>query len=181
MPNVAAVLKQEIARIAKKQAKGLALPVKKDAIALKRAVAELRRLTSVLARDLKALTEDVRKRIPAPAAAPIEGKRMWVFSKGVIALRRRLNLSQVQFAKLIGVSSQSVALWESNGGKLDLRASTRARIAAVRGIGAREARRQLEAMGFGPRVRGRKPRFGKTAEAAAPKAKAPAKGAAKKS
>lgn len=177
MPNVAAVLKEEIARIAKKQAKSLAMPVKKDVVALKHVAAALRRQVAALQRDVKKIASEVRKRLPAPAVAPVEGKRMWVFSKGIVALRRKLNLSQQQLAKLIGVSPQSVTLWENKGGKLDLRAATRARIAAIRGIGAREARRRLADLGVGPRTRGRKPRFDKVA---APAPKAPAARKARK-
>ncbi len=58
--------------------------------------------------------------------------------------RRRLGLSAAQFGQLIGASGQSVYAWEQ--GKSKPHAKNLAAIAALRGIGKREAEARLEAM-----------------------------------
>lgn len=169
MPNVMKVLKDEITRLAKKQARAVGVPVKKDIAGLRRAVAGLRRGVAALQRDVKAYSSEFKRKAVVEPVPVEEGSRMWVFGKGIVALRRKLGLSQAYFAKLIDVSMQSVALWERKLGRLDLRKATLAKIAAAREIGAREAKRRLADMGLEPKKRGRKP-GAVASKAAAPKA-----------
>ena len=116
--------------------------------------------------------------MPAAEPAAESGKRMWVFSKGIRSMRKKLSLSQSELAKLICVSSQAVTLWENQGGKLNLRQSTKVALAAIRGIGSREARRRLDAMGVTKSRRGRKPAAAAAPAAAPAKAAKPAKATA---
>ncbi len=180
MPNVMKVLKDEITRLAKKQARAVAGPAKKDIAGFRKAIAALRRDVGALQRQMKACSAEYKKN-PVVEPAPVEdGKRMWVFGKGIRALRKKLGLSQAYFAKLIDVSLQSVALWERKAGRLDLRKATLAKIAAVRSIGAREARRRLADMGLGPKTRGRKPSFDPVVPAAPAVSAKPARAKARK-
>ena len=55
-------------------------------------------------------------------------------------------MTQEEFAKLVGVSSQGVYVWESKPGMLRLREATKAALMAVRGLGAREAKERLAGM-----------------------------------
>ena len=64
-------------------------------------------------------------------------------SRGVRALRRKLRLTQAQFAALLGVSAYSVFLWESKGGQLALRDESLAALRDVQNIDAAEARERL--------------------------------------
>ena len=64
-------------------------------------------------------------------------------SRGVRALRRRLRLSQAQFAALLGVSAQAVYLWESKGGQLQFRDESETALRDVQNISASEARERL--------------------------------------
>ena len=64
-------------------------------------------------------------------------------AKGLAAQRKRLDLSVVAVAKILGVSSQSVTNWES--GKTRPRASQLAAIAALRKMGKKEAVARLAA------------------------------------
>ena len=92
-------------------------------------------------------------------------------AKGVRSLRRRLKVSQAEFAKLLGVSAQAVYLWEGKSGPLALRQETRKALANLRGLGRREIKKMLEGTPAAPkgkpgpkpkgkkgRKRGRKPR-----------------------
>ncbi len=147
MPNVATVLKEEIARIAKKQAKALVAPVRKSAVHSRSAVADLKRRAARLERELARLQRMLRKTGAAqPGAEPEAGLRARITAKGMRSLRRRLALAGRDFARLLGVTGQAVYNWEKGSGALKLRSSTRAAILAIRGVGAREARNRLAEM-----------------------------------
>lgn len=65
-------------------------------------------------------------------------------SKSIKNLRKRLSVTQAEFATLLGVSPQSITNWERKGGRLDrLHGKTLASIAEAMNMGAREARAKL--------------------------------------
>ena len=64
-------------------------------------------------------------------------------AKGLAAHRRRLGLSAAALARLLGVSALSIYKWES--GKVRPRAKQIEAIAALRGMGKREAAERLQA------------------------------------
>ena len=59
----------------------------------------------------------------------------------ILTLRRRLKITQAELAKLVGVSTVAVGLWESSS--THPRRETKARIVALRSLGRREVRRLL--------------------------------------
>jgi DNA-binding transcriptional regulator YiaG len=73
-----------------------------------------------------------------------ETSRAWFTAKGLKSLRKRLGLSQADFAKLVDVSDQTVYQWEAKNGMLKLRGNTKATLVSVRNIGKVEARKRLE-------------------------------------
>jgi DNA-binding transcriptional regulator YiaG len=84
-----------------------------------------------------------RRAVSAPDEDP--GERNLRFSaKGLAAQRKRLGLSAQAFGALIGASGQSVYKWEE--GKTRPRAKHLPVIAALRGIGKKEAAYRLEAL-----------------------------------
>ncbi len=141
MPDVAAVLKDEITRLARKEVKQQVGPLKKTIAEQRRSIAELNRQVAGLARNQAFLQQQEKRRLAeAPEASTAEGVR---FSpKWVKAHRRRLGLSAKDYGLLVGVSTQTIYSWES--GKSKPRAEALAGWAAVRGIGKREALRRLE-------------------------------------
>jgi DNA-binding transcriptional regulator YiaG len=141
MPNIATVLREEIARLSRKEARSQVDPTKKatgshrrDIALLKRQVAELARQVAQLSRKM----HDGNAAVPTDAAA----KPMRFSAKGLQAQRRRLGLSASDFGKLVGVSSQTIYNWEREEARP--RGEQRAKLAVVRGIGKREARKRLE-------------------------------------
>jgi len=52
-------------------------------------------------------------------------KRVVVTGKAVASLRKKFNMSQAGFARLLDVSPATVGNWEKSEGPLNLRASTR--------------------------------------------------------
>jgi len=57
--------------------------------------------------------------------------------------RAKLDLSQAELAKLLGVSGQAVYLWERRDGRLQLRGKAKASLFALRTLGKREAKARL--------------------------------------
>ena len=141
MSNLNSILKTEITRLARKEIKVAIDPVRKANLAHRKEIAELKRQVASLQRDLKASSKPA-KVLRDVAEAATGGTR---FSpKGLKSQRARLGLSAVEFGQLVGASGQSIYKWETN--KAVPRASQQAALAAIRGIGKREAGKRLAAM-----------------------------------
>lgn len=142
MSNFSSVLKGEIARVARKEIRSAVDPLRKanthyrrEIAALKRQLAELQRSTRTAARPSR----------PAVETADADARAVRFSAKGLKTLRARLGLSAADFGRLVGASGQSVYNWEA--GKAVPRTAQRASLAALRGLGKREAARRLEALG----------------------------------
>jgi DNA-binding transcriptional regulator YiaG len=147
------VLKAEISRLARKEAKAIVAPIRKPSGATRKALADLKRRVAALEKAVKQANAALAK-IPVPQPEPAAGKRNWISGKGVKSLRRRLGLSQEAFAKLVGVTPNAVYVWESKPGMLRMRETTKAAVMAVRGLGAREAKVKLAEMGKAKKRKG---------------------------
>lgn len=144
MPNVMQVLRSEITRLARKEVKASVSKVHKPTVQLKRNVAALKRIVASLAKENKRLSGVLGKIVVAQPTQPSElTTKARLTGKGIRSLRRKLRLSQADFGRLIGVSSQSVVNMEKKNGPLAVRKFTKAAIVAVREMGAREARAKL--------------------------------------
>jgi len=148
MPNIARILKDEIARVARREAAKTAAAVKKPTAGLRRSTVDLKRRIAVLEREVRALKNAVQKTGSGrPAAAPEKTDTARITAKGMRSLQRRLRLTGQEFAKLLGVTPQVIYSWGKAVGPLRVRRKTRAAILAVREIGAREAHRMLDESG----------------------------------
>src|SRR6185369_7630590 len=110
MPNIASVLKDEIARVARRE-------IKAETQALKSASTKYR----------------------SDSASPEESSetRHRFSAKGLASQRKRLGLSAESLGKLIGVSGLSIYNWE--GGKARPRANHLPAIAALKTLGKKDA------------------------------------------
>ena len=145
MPNLMTVLKAEITRVARKEAKAALEPLLKQSGDTRSALADLKRRIDVLEKASKRL--NVVLTTPEPQPEPAAGAKNWISGKGVRSLRQKLGLSQAEFAKLAGVTTNAVYLWESKPGMLRLRDATKAGVMAVRGLSVKEAKAKLTEMG----------------------------------
>lgn len=144
MPNIATVLKSEIARLARKELRGETEALKKSNAHYRAQIAEMKKRLQSLEQQVKRLGKSSAKAAPAAAAGDSEGGPSIRFSaKGFAAQRQRLGLSAAALAKILGVSQLSVYKWE--GGKARPRAKQLEAIASLRGMGKREAAARLEA------------------------------------
>lgn len=139
MPNIGAVLKQEIARLSRRELRSEVEATKKASAQYRRHIATLRRQVAALERQVALLA----RRVGNGAAAPTsEAQTKFRFvAKGLKSQRARLGLSASEYAKLLGVSAQSIYNWEH--GHASPRTAQVAAMARLRGIGKREARARL--------------------------------------
>jgi DNA-binding transcriptional regulator YiaG len=147
MPNIGTVLKEEIARISRKQSRSETEQLKKASASYRSEIAQLKRRLQALEQQIKRLGKATSRGTGAAAAEVDEdsGKQIRYSAKSLASQRRRLGLSAAALAKLLGVSALSVYKWES--GNTRPRQKQVEAIAALRGMGRREAQRRLEELG----------------------------------
>jgi DNA-binding transcriptional regulator YiaG len=147
MPNIASLLKEEIARISRKQSRSETEQLKKASAHYRSEIAQLKRRIQALEQQIKRLGKSTGRGGGSSAAAAAttteeSGKQIRYSAKSLASQRRRLGLSAASFAKLLGVSALSVYKWES--GNTRPRQKQIEAIAALRTMGRREAQKRLE-------------------------------------
>jgi DNA-binding transcriptional regulator YiaG len=155
MPNIATVLKAEIARIAKKESKAATAKLQRASVQYRSDIAKLKRLIGQQAKEMIAL----RKQQAQPQATEEPDDNGRFSARSVKAQRKRLGLSALDYGKLVGVAGLTIYSWES--GKSRPRKAQLAGFMAVRGIGKREAMvrlAEIEEQAAAKKGRRRKPR-----------------------
>ncbi len=142
MPNLGTALKAEISRLASKVVKQHLAPHQKATADHRRRIAALKREITAL-KKLASATAKAAKTLPVKPPSDVASTKMRFQAKGLRTLRTRLALSAGDFGKLAGVSGQTVYNWERE--KAEPRQAQLAGLAALRGIGKREALARLEA------------------------------------
>ena len=131
-------LQSEIARVARKEIRKELDPVKRVNAQQRRYIADLRREVTDLQRDVKRLQKELGKSSPVVKDEPEQ--RFWITGKGVLSLRKRLDLTQVELAQLAGVTQQTVVRWEKTEGKITLKGEAiQTRLKEIRSLGKTEA------------------------------------------
>lgn len=141
MPNIASILKSEIARVARKEIRAETLQLKKAVSAYRSQITTLKRRTQALEQQLRSLG---RRGGKAEVRAEADGGPMATFrfsAKGLKSHRKRLGLSAHECGILLGASGQSVYKWED--GKARPRAKHLPAIAALRTLGKKDAAKVL--------------------------------------
>jgi DNA-binding transcriptional regulator YiaG len=137
MSNVATVLKNEIARVARKQVRAELEPLKKAAAQYRSAIAAMKRDLAALERQVRSMGSRVAKSSPAVVDdAQSDGTKRRFSAPRLAAHRARLGLSAADYGRLAGVSSLSIYRWES--GQVRPRAQQIDALARVRSLGKRE-------------------------------------------
>ena len=137
MPNIASVLKEEIARVARKEIRSETEQIKKASAQYRSEIAALKRRVVALEK----LVANFEKTTPSSPKIPEQSSPMRYSAKGLSAQRQRLGLSGPEMAALLGVSTQTIYTWEA--GKSRPRQQQMAAIGALRGMGKREAAAKL--------------------------------------
>ena len=127
-------------------AKGAMSITRKPIAALRGEIADLKRQVAELKRLLRALQKGVqREAVDAPAPEAETGKPTRIRPTGpmVRKLRQKLGLTQVEMAKLMGVSGLTISKWESAEGRIMPRSRTLEALSKVKVMGKREAKAAL--------------------------------------
>ena len=143
MPNIASVLKEEVARLVRRQLRSETESLKKASSRYRSEIAALKRRIDVLEKQVSRLERMVPKKA-APAVDEQSETKLRFKPQGVRAQRTRLGLSAADMGALVGVSAQTIYNWESGASRP--RAEQLAAIAAVRKMGKREAKARLDQM-----------------------------------
>jgi DNA-binding XRE family transcriptional regulator len=137
MPNIATLLKSEIARIARKE-------IRAETESLKKQSAGYRSQIAALKRHVAALEKQIRQTSRRTVAAPLKAKPddqvpvgLRFRARGFATHRKRLGLSAAQAGALLGVSGQTIYHWESE--KARPRAKQMVRIAVLRKLSKKQA------------------------------------------
>jgi DNA-binding XRE family transcriptional regulator len=141
MPNLAATLKEEIRRLARKEVRAETGATRRAAVQHRKEIAKLKKQLLTQQRLIAAMRTKAAvpvKQVPEDENIPL-GSRF--SSRSVKAQRKRLRLSALQYGKLIGVSAQTVYLWER--GKVRPGKAQFSNLIAARGMGRREAAQKL--------------------------------------
>jgi DNA-binding transcriptional regulator YiaG len=145
MTNIAAVLKSEISRLARKQSRAEVEGLRKLVSAQRAEVASLKKRVQDLEKALKTLARHHAEGATKPRKSATQSDQtpssLRFSAKGLASNRKRLGLSAAEFALLIGTTQQSIFGWES--GKTQPRAKFLPTIASLRGIGKREVAARL--------------------------------------
>jgi DNA-binding transcriptional regulator YiaG len=153
MSNIGAALKQEIVRLARRELRIHAQPLQKASAQYRRDIAALKRQVATLERQATLLQ---RRVLDKPSTAPPgeSATKVRFVAKGLKSHRERLGLSAADYGTLVGVSAQSVYNWEQ--GNATPRSGQLQTIAALRGVGKREAQRRLEQLATKKNAKARK-------------------------
>jgi DNA-binding transcriptional regulator YiaG len=147
MANIGTLLKQEISRLSRREARGATGAIKRATAQFRHDIAALKRKVSELERDLSHLGKSVSTRSNS-ASHEVPSKRARFVPKGLKSMRSRLGLSAADLGTLLGASAQSVYNWEQ--GVTKPRDSQFVKIAALRGLAKKEAQSRLEALSKPP-------------------------------
>jgi len=143
LPNIASVLKEEVARLVRRQLRSETESLKKASSRYRSEIAALKRRIDILEKQVSRLERMVPKKA-APAVDEQSETKLRFKPQGVRAQRTRLGLSAAAMGTLVGVSAQTIYNWESGASRP--RAEQLAAIAAVRKMGKREAKARLDQM-----------------------------------
>jgi DNA-binding transcriptional regulator YiaG len=175
MPNIGSLLKDEIARVSRREIRRQTGAIKRASTSHRKTIAALRQQVTKLEKQVRLLSSR-SARAPAATAASADsgGTSQRFVAKGFASLRKRLGLSAADLGKLLGVTGQSVYNWEAK--KATPRREQVAAIAALRGVGKKDVRARLEQLADAPAANAAK---GRAAKGRAAKGKGTKRRAAK--
>ena len=142
MSNIQKALNEMAVRIARREVNSKVRPLEKKIKELKFAVRLMQKLVDRQEKAISALSKNPasdEKIEPLPAGT-LENSRL--SPKLISVLRKKLKLSRNLFGKLLGVTSNTVFMWEY--GRSRPRPEYRARIISLRKLGKRKIRAILK-------------------------------------
>lgn len=144
MPNIATVLKDEIRRLSRREIRATVGPLRKRLSEVRQLAAELKKkVASLEEASQRLLGEADARALQVARTVRGDAKVSRIGPRSIRSQRKRFGLTRDEFGLLVGVSANSVYLWES--GKAAPRGKSRSALIGLRKIGAREAKRLVTA------------------------------------
>lgn len=144
MANIAALLKQEISRLVRKELRSETEALKKANARYRAEIAELKRRVGTLEQQFKVLERQNHKQAPNAVRANEPDGNLRFRADGLKKHRERLGLSAAALGSILGTSLQTIYNWET--GKTRPSKEQVAKIAVLRKMGKREVQARLQAM-----------------------------------
>ena len=142
MPNFVKPLRDEIARLAKKEVAQSLGQIKKALSALK---AENKFLKKELA-AIKKTAQVLKKNVPQgnePESCSADELRSARFTPAIIIrLRKKFGLSRLKMAQLLGINNKSISRWEEGIG--EPKTNSRTKLISLRKMTKRDVKKQLQ-------------------------------------
>ncbi len=148
MANLAAALREEITRLARKEIKKEVGPLRKASAQFRRDIAGWKRQVATLEKQVAFLkrqaVSDARSGVAGEKAAAKDAEGIRFSAAWVKKHREKIGFSQKDYGVLVGVSSLTIYNWESE--RTRPRQEQLVALAAVRKMGMREAEAQWEVL-----------------------------------
>jgi len=143
MSTLAQTIKDEIRRISRREI-GLALSkFRRDHIVLKKRIAEQKSRISAIEKNNKELSKK-QAAFGRDSHSEQEAEHVAVYARGIKSLRRRLGLSQIDLATLVGMNRISISHWEKKSGKLTIiKPEVRIKLTELKGMKKTEVAARL--------------------------------------
>lgn len=145
MPDIATVLKTEIRRLARKEARSEVGTLKKASAQYRKDIARLKRDLDRAQKKIAALEQEVDSRPATAVVSPEEAESRRFSARGLRSHRKRLGLSAAELGTLLGVTAQTVYNWEQ--GKARPRGAQFTRLIELRSLGKRAVNARLDRKG----------------------------------
>jgi DNA-binding transcriptional regulator YiaG len=138
-------IKSEIVRLAKRELKRVTVPLRRDVRSLKMTVSQFRKTLSGLERFAARRGSELLGEKAKLSASPEELEKARFSPRLILALRKRLGVTQKELATLAGVTVGAIFQWEK--GIFDPREDKKAVLVALRKLGRRQVKMLLEEKG----------------------------------
>lgn len=142
MSNIAAALKEEIVRLARKEIRSETERFKKTSAQFRSEISNLKKRVTELDRLVSRLNRGAVEKKKAKAEK--KERRVRYSAKGLVAMRRRLGFSAADLGVLLGVTAQTIYNWEAE--KSQPRPQQLESYAAMRDIGKKQAVAKIQEM-----------------------------------
>lgn len=142
MGKMESVMRDEIARLARREVKAAADPLRKEVRELRKAVVELKKSVTKHERVARKVEQAEKKKLTRLSVDEDEAQAARINAKWVKTLRSKLNVSQAELAALLGISVSGVRTWEYDISRP--RGKNRASLVALRKLGRRDVKKMLE-------------------------------------
>jgi DNA-binding transcriptional regulator YiaG len=142
------MIKEAIARGARRQVRVAVLPLRREVVRLRRKMVETQGTLTLLRRSAAGWERMMQAAPPVPPVSEAEAKAARLSPRLIQSLRKRLGLSQMALARLVGVTAAAVAHWEAGGSTPT--GQNRAALVGLRRVGKREAKALLARRVKGP-------------------------------